>query len=320
VKFSRLFFLQCEPGGLPGLISTGFEINNLIQIPISPSVRQLPILDPDNLIVCDLHTLFPYLDLVLMKKINLILLICLCISTATDRLIAQPTKTKPKAAVIKNVPKEIPKPIAKEIPKENALDYGYGVKDAPVIVLGPQQWLGKNLAVTAFANGDQITQAQSEEDWIKAGKEQRPAWCYYNNDPLNGQTYGVLYNWYAVADPRGLAPKGWHVPTKYEWIPLFDFLGDKGEIGHKMKSTTLWQPIGGPDRNGTNETGFGAMPGGLRFAEDGTFSALGERGQFWSATENESERSAMVAFGISHTVTLGIAGKGFGYSVRCVKD
>jgi len=257
-----------------------------------------------------------------MKKIEVTVLVCICISLTTISLVAQTPKTKgkPKTGVVENVPKEIPKQTTKEVPRENTLDYGYGTKDAAVITLGPQQWFAKNLAVTMFANGDKIEQVQSEEEWIKAGKEQRPAWCYYNNDPVNGQTYGILYNWYAVADARGLAPKGWHVPTKYEWIPLFDFLGDKGEIGHKMKSTTLWQPIGGPDRNGTNETGFGAIPGGLRFAENGTFSALGERSQFWTSTENESERSAMIAIGISHAVTIGIAAKGFGYSVRCVKD
>jgi len=262
-----------------------------------------------------------------MKKIKVTLLVCLSISLATNSLIAQTSKTKakPKTATVKTVvPKETPKQTVKETPKEtlkeNALDYGYGTKDAAVITLGPQQWIAKNLAVTMFANGDKIEQVQSEAEWIKAGKELRPAWCYYNNDPANVQNYGILYNWYAVADPRGLAPKGWHVPTKYEWIPLFDFLGGKEESGHKMKSTALWQPIGGPDRNGTNETGFGAVPGGLRFDADGTFGAIGERCQFWSATENESERSAMIAIGISHDVFIGIAGKGFGYSVRCVKD
>jgi uncharacterized protein (TIGR02145 family) len=263
-----------------------------------------------------------------MKETGFTILLCFCFSMATETLIAQTRKstTKTKTAVIKSVnPKETPKEVVKEspkeAPKENLLDYGYGTKDAAVITLGPQQWIAKNLAVTVFANGDKIDQVQSEEEWIKAGKELRPAWCYYNNDPANGQTYGILYNWYAVADTRGLAPKGWHVPTKYEWIPLFDFLGgDKNEIGHILKSTTLWQPIGGPDRNGSNETGFGALPGGLRFADDGTFSAVGERAQFWTATENESERGAMIVLGISHQVLIAIAGKGFGYSVRCVKD
>jgi len=280
----------------------------------------------DNL----LYTLLRYTcSIFIMKKINFILLVCLSISLATGYVKAQTSKSKPKpAAVKKAVPKEVPKQTVKETPKEvketpkePAFDYGYGTKDAAVITLGPQQWIAKNLAVTMFANGDKIDNIQSEAEWIQAGKERRPAWCYYNNDPVNGQTYGILYNWYAVADPRGLAPKGWHIPTKYEWIPLFDFLGgDKDEIGHRMKSTALWQPIGGPDRNGSNETGFGAVPGGLRFADDGTFSALGERAQFWSATENESERSAMVVIGISHDVSIAIAGKGFGYSVRCVKD
>ncbi|MEJ0055315.1 MAG: fibrobacter succinogenes major paralogous domain-containing protein [Bacteroidota bacterium] len=271
-----------------------------------------------------------------MKKITIALL-CLSFSFVAQGLLAQASRTKAKAVVIKKAApktaaketvKETPKATVgeaskdagKEIPKEKAFDYGYGPADAAVITLGPQVWIAKNLAVTTFANGDKIEQVQSDQEWINAGKEQRPAWCYYANDPANGPIYGVLYNWWAVADPRGLAPAGWHVPTKYEWLPFFDFLGGKAEGGHKLKSTALWQPIGGPDRNGSNETGFGAVPGGLRFAADGTFSQLGERCQFWTATENESERGAMVYLGISHEVDNSIAQKGFGYSVRCVKD
>ena len=188
------------------------------------------------------------------------------------------------------------------------------------VTIGTQVWSTKNLDVKTFANGDPITQAQSMEEWLTAGNENRPAWCYYENNASNGVTYGILYNWFAVADSRGLAPKGWHVPTKYEWITLFDFLSGKDGAGYKLKSTNGWQEVSGINRNGSDTYGFTALPGGLRFYEDGKFDALGTRCQFWTATENEALNGAIIVLGISKDVDIGIANKKFGYSVRYVRD
>jgi uncharacterized protein (TIGR02145 family) len=193
-------------------------------------------------------------------------------------------------------------------------------KSSSPITLGTQVWDSKNLDSKMFANGDPIAQAQSNEEWIKAGNERRPAWCYYESDAANGAIYGILYNCFAVSDPRGLAPKGWHIPTKYEWITAFDYLGGKNGAGYKLKSTTRWQNVAGINRNGSDANGFGALPAGLRFADDGKFDALGTRCQFWTATENESVNGAIVLFGISNDAEIGIANKKFGYSVRCMKD
>jgi uncharacterized protein (TIGR02145 family) len=106
------------------------------------------------------------------------------------------------------------------------------------IKIGPQIWATKNLDVITFRNGDTIPEAKTNEEWKKAGEEGKPAWCYYDNDPENGKKYGKLYNWYAVNDPRGLAPKGWHVPSDAEWIVLIDYLGGEEVAGTKMKSSS----------------------------------------------------------------------------------
>jgi uncharacterized protein (TIGR02145 family) len=190
----------------------------------------------------------------------------------------------------------------------------------PTTAIGTQVWSTKNLDVKTFANGDPIAQAQSAEEWLSAGNASKPAWCYYENNSTNGPTYGILYNWFAVADARGLAPKGWHIPTKYEWITLLDALGGKKEAGYLLKSANGWQEVAGINRNGSDSNGFAALPGGLRFYENGTFDALGTRCQFWTATENEAINGAIIALGISKEVVVGIANKKFGYSVRCVKD
>ncbi len=189
------------------------------------------------------------------------------------------------------------------------------------VPIGSQTWDTKNLYVTAFANGDKIDQAQTAEEWIKAGKEGKPAWCLYDNDADKGQTYGLLYNFYAVADPRGIAPKGWHVPSKAEWITLLNTAGGKERAGGKLKGKSGWDALGGVDRNGTDDYGFNGMPGGLRFVKDGKFDFRGTRGQYWTSTKNTSINAAIIVLGVNAGVTVGgIADNGFGYSVRCVKD
>jgi uncharacterized protein (TIGR02145 family) len=93
------------------------------------------------------------------------------------------------------------------------------------VTIGKQVWMTKNLEVDEFRNGDPIPQAKSAAQWVKAGENHQPAWCYYKNNPKNGKKYGKLYNWYAVNDPRGLAPKGWHIPRGQECKELLYNLG-----------------------------------------------------------------------------------------------
>ena len=125
------------------------------------------------------------------------------------------------------------------------------------VIIGKQEWMVENLNDNHFRNGNPILEAKSEEEWIKAGKEQSPAWCYYDNEPENGEKYGKLYNWYAVNDPRGLAPEGWHIPSDDEWSQLIDFCGEKSIADSLMESNSEWG-------NNNNENSFKALPGGHR--------------------------------------------------------
>ena len=109
------------------------------------------------------------------------------------------------------------------------------------VKIGNQEWMNRNLDVDRFRNRDLIPHIESDEEWKKAGQNEQPAWCYYDNDPENGKKYGKLYNWFAVNDPRGLAPEGFHVPTDDEWTILVEFLGGKDIAGHKMKSVDGWE-------------------------------------------------------------------------------
>lgn len=187
---------------------------------------------------------------------------------------------------------------------------------AEEVKINNQVWMTKNLNLDQFRNGDQIPYAETSEEWVIAASEGEPAWCYYNNDPANGEKYGKLYNWYAVNDPRGLAPTGWHIPSDAEWTALLDYLGND-DVGNKLKSSSEWSNNG----NGTNESGFSGLPGGSRDANDGDFNLIGQYGGWWANTE-VTENDAVTRsldFGVNRVYGFGI-NKGRGLSVRCLKD
>ena len=85
--------------------------------------------------------------------------------------------------------------------------------DNDTVFIGTDEWMTENLSVKKFNNGDPIPEAKTDADWLKAGQDKSPAWCYQNNDPANEKSYGILYNYYAVSDERGLLPEGFHLAT-----------------------------------------------------------------------------------------------------------
>ena len=190
------------------------------------------------------------------------------------------------------------------------------------VTIGKQVWMSENLNMDKFRNGDPIPEAKTAEEWQEAGENGEPAWCYYDNDPANGEKYGKLYNWYAVNDPRGLAPEGWHIPTDAEWTILTDYLGGEDIAGTNMKSPSGWKENG----NGTNESFFSGLPGG--YSEfGGRFDGIGGFGHWWSSTGDYSDyawsRSLLYDggywWGYLYRGDYG-EDKEFGLSVRCLRD
>jgi uncharacterized protein (TIGR02145 family) len=112
-----------------------------------------------------------------------------------------------------------------------------------------------------------------KKQWMTAGKNKMPAWCYYENIKSNGLKYGKLYNWFAVAHKGGLAPKGWKIPDKDDWQKLSEHLGGEKTAGGKMKhaGTDEWNS---PNEGATNESGFTALPGGFRVGSNLNFVYL----------------------------------------------
>lgn len=185
------------------------------------------------------------------------------------------------------------------------------------IKIGSQIWMSENLQATKFRNGDPIPKVTENANWsdLKTG-----AWCDYKNNPENSIIYGKLYNFYAVSDPRAIAPKGWHIPTVTEWQTLLDFLGGSVEAGGKLKEAgnTHWAE---PNTGATNETGFSALPGGCCFGGMEQFYDIGKIGYWWTATPaNGSDAAHRIMYNNNNSVASYNGNRRVGYSIRCVKD
>ncbi|MFZ4398499.1 MAG: fibrobacter succinogenes major paralogous domain-containing protein [Bacteroidales bacterium] len=183
-------------------------------------------------------------------------------------------------------------------------DYDGNLYDT--IHIGSQVWLKQNLKTTHYLNGDPIAKVTDGSQWSNLSTG---AYCSYNNDDSYVNTYGLLYNYFAVSDSRKIAPIGWHVSTYSEWSTLYSFLsGNANPL--KEEGTTHWNTSTGA----TNSTGFTALPGGYRFY-DGTFNSIMMYGYWWSSNSYfwiMSYNSSSLN-NYSDVSTLG-------FSVRCVKD
>jgi uncharacterized protein (TIGR02145 family) len=184
------------------------------------------------------------------------------------------------------------------------------------VKIGNQTWTTKNLDVSKYRNGDEIPHVNDPLSWSRLTYG---AWCYYENVDSNGTTYGKLYNLYAVLDPRGLAPAGFHIPSDKDWTTLTDYLGGKEEAGVKMKEagSTHWPR---PNTGATNSSGFTGLPGGYR-DDNGSFFSMGVNGFWWSSTEGFT----YFAWNRYPDNLYGLVGRDFGYksygmSVRCIAD
>lgn len=169
------------------------------------------------------------------------------------------------------------------------------------IKIGSQEWTKKNLRVFQFRNGDDIPIVQDPDEWFMSRSS---AMCI---NPNNGECY---YNGYAVNDPRGLAPKGFHIPSSGEWDKLVCGL-DVEVAGKHLKSRRKW--------DGSNASGFSGLPAGDR-SESGNFYNTGIIGFWWSSTARGDQafcRYLSSGYSYVHCDTFGLR---YGFSVRLIKD
>lgn len=210
--------------------------------------------------------------------------------------------------------------------KKQEVDITFDVifsEDSTEITLGDQTWMTMNLNTMTFRNGDSIPIAKSVSDWEKASWRETPLCGYYDNNPKNGEKYGMLYNWYALTDERGLAPEGWHIPSDSAWTQLKNFLNNEELAGHYLKSTTAWVENG----NGNNASGFNALPCGWYSNMFNEYRGLGEITYWWSTTSGSTAELAQDIAAWAWSVEFsdskfrrGDFYKSNGFSVRCIKD
>lgn len=187
----------------------------------------------------------------------------------------------------------------------------------PFVSICCQSWMTKNLDVNTYRNGDIIPLVTDNGTW---GALTTGAYCYYNNDSTTyAAIYGKLYNGFAVNDPRGLAPEGWHVPTDFEWTTLENCLGGNSVSGGLLKEmfTTNWTT---PNTGATNISGFTGVPGGNRNSS-GTFTFLGTDGYWWSSSA--SNASGAWYRHLFYNLSGSVKGGGLyrnGFSVRVIRD
>jgi uncharacterized protein (TIGR02145 family) len=203
------------------------------------------------------------------------------------------------------------------------------------VLIGSQCWMKENLKTTSYRNG---TPVPNETDGAAWSELVTGAYAWYENDISWKDSYGALYNWYATVDADSLCPTGWRVPTHEDWSALATAIG--GEVntrGDMLKSCRqVNTPLGGScntnehprweenvndDHHGTDDFGFTAFPGGIRY-DSGPFYVPGYYGYWWTSTESSwiEARSRSLDYHLGYLNEYSNSLKRDGFSVRCIRD
>ena len=185
--------------------------------------------------------------------------------------------------------------------------YEYGT-----VRIGNQCWFTQNLRTDKYADGTSIPGGLDDAAWSATTSGAQA--IYAGDSATYFADNGRLYNWYAVNDAAGLCPSGWHVPTLDEFHELRDYLGDSN-AGEQMKSS----PSDVPAWDGTNTSGFSAVPGGMRLANGNYFTSTGGSRSWWTATQFNTYAWRQTVTGGLTTVGQNAENFTYGYSVRCLR-
>lgn len=202
------------------------------------------------------------------------------------------------------------------------------IKDATgnkydTVRIGAQTWINTNLATRFFRNGDKIHEALSVQEWEQYYDEGKPCIILYRI--VNGSLpkYGFLYNWYAITDPRGIAPQGFKIPSKEDFESLEAFIKSEGHNPMEaLKSKEGWFN----NQNGTDVYGFGALAGGeiREISSSIRFMSESERANCWSLT-TQNDGFFFLSLGYDHVANPSLI-RGLllsdyaGLYVRCIKE
>jgi len=226
-----------------------------------------------------------------------------------------------------------------DAPTETVTDYDGNIYS---VMIGDQKWMAENLRTIHYADGTALIDGEGVGN-VTLDYTTKYYFWYNDDSTTNAETYGALYTWAAImngsgssnnnpSNVQGVCPDGWHLPSDEEWTELTDYLTNNGygyegsgvDIAKSMASTSGWTTYGtagtiGNDQISNNNSGFTAVPGGMR--DVNSFDDLENGTTFWSATEGGSSRAWARGLGyVNSIVGRGDDRQNLGYSVRCIQD
>jgi uncharacterized protein (TIGR02145 family) len=197
------------------------------------------------------------------------------------------------------------------------------------VTIGTQEWIVENLRTTRYADGTAIPNLTGDAEWLA---DVTGAYCWMYNNPQYKETYGALYNWYAIGNAAGLVyfsragvqEATWRVPTQADWDALETAAGG-ALAGGNLKEVGLvhWDT---PNIGATDLYGFRALGGGNRYEDsdditlDGFYNE-GVFGDWWTSDQHDVDNgeSRFIAYS-SDTLQDYDHEKFAGMSIKCLRD
>jgi uncharacterized protein (TIGR02145 family) len=218
-------------------------------------------------------------------------------------------------------------------------DKGNDIANYRTVKIGNQIWMAENLNYNVsgskcYGEGGKVEIYKTNTNITLSNAEVQ----------ANCNKYGRLYNWATAmalpdscnnssncalqvrANPRGICPSGWHIPSDTDWDALMEAVGGietAGTMitlfisaGTKLKATNGWTSYSGVPA-GTDIYGFSALPGGSGFL--GRFNSVGYDGTWWSVGYNCFAREWSMRYYSEYVYYLSTNERAL-HSVRCLQD
>jgi hypothetical protein len=170
-------------------------------------------------------------------------------------------------------------------------------EEVPNIRLGNQIWMKNSLTVKIFSDGTPIFHASSVKDWLAAKANRTPAWCFAADG--HGDEMGILYNFYSVTHPLGLAPTGWDIPT----------LNDIKELTQEHGKLFLQESMG-----------YEGLVDVCHRLPMGTFVEAMRKRTCWTKTSKINYTAhSFTVFAETGKIQVQLFDKNAGYFIRCIQ-
>jgi len=206
-----------------------------------------------------------------------------------------------------------------EIPTR-AIDFGYGPDEFSTVYVAGKVWTMENLNVDHFRDGTAIMQVKTEAEWEQMRAREQPAWFEVEHEGAPVPTYGKLYNYWAVVDPRGLCPQGYRVPSAEDFFNVWRSVTGK-KNPERVASKHLIDDNWG--KEATHLSGLDFPPAG---GFSGEYKHYGKAGRVWSRSIYQAlTKAATNKYGLALLIgksatIMQPTGKSIGLSVRCVQE